>query len=208
MSTIFSDRGADRRRAILDLAEQHFARFGYHGAALSAIAREAGLRNPSLLHHFPSKSKLYLAVLEDIATDLEARTAAALSGPQRPGARLSAFIAANVAWMRARPHAFRVIQRELLDNSERVAQAQILPLSRFVRALEALIVEAQHAGEVAAGPPAAKLSLVLGALAYAQAVRPTLAQMFATALLCDETTWMAAAVREVEMALGLVRRRR
>jgi AcrR family transcriptional regulator len=42
-----------------------FARHGYRGAALAAVADAADLTQPGLLHHFPSKEHLLTAVLEE-----------------------------------------------------------------------------------------------------------------------------------------------
>lgn len=57
-------RGRATKEAIVALAAEGFASRGFHGASLRAIAREAGLDHATLLHHFPSKTELLLAVLE------------------------------------------------------------------------------------------------------------------------------------------------
>jgi len=56
-------RGEESREAILTAAWQLFARRGYRGTSLASIAEAAGLSQPGLLHHFPSKTDLLLAVL-------------------------------------------------------------------------------------------------------------------------------------------------
>ena len=57
------NRGAESRDAILLAASRLFARHGYRGTSLASIAQAAGLSQPGLLHHFPSKHTLLLAVL-------------------------------------------------------------------------------------------------------------------------------------------------
>ncbi len=42
-----------------------FAQQGYHGATLAEIAKSADLTEPGLLHHFPSKNHLLMAVLAE-----------------------------------------------------------------------------------------------------------------------------------------------
>jgi AcrR family transcriptional regulator len=59
------NRGAESRDAILLAASQQFARHGYRGTSLASIAEAAGLSQPGLLHHFPSKKALLLAVLAE-----------------------------------------------------------------------------------------------------------------------------------------------
>jgi AcrR family transcriptional regulator len=60
---------AERTRAskekIIQAATKLFAEQGYRGAALAEIARAAGLTEPGLLHHFPSKNHLLMAVLAE-----------------------------------------------------------------------------------------------------------------------------------------------
>lgn len=58
-------KGEDRRAAILSAAAQLFAQQGYRGASLDSVAAAVGLTRPGLLHHFPSKEAMLLALLED-----------------------------------------------------------------------------------------------------------------------------------------------
>jgi AcrR family transcriptional regulator len=57
------DRGKESKEAILAAARQLFAKRGYRGTSLASIAEAAGLSQPGLLHHYPSKDALLLAVL-------------------------------------------------------------------------------------------------------------------------------------------------
>jgi AcrR family transcriptional regulator len=56
-------RGEESKEAILAAARQLFAKRGYRGTSLASIAEAAGLSQPGLLHHYPSKDALLLAVL-------------------------------------------------------------------------------------------------------------------------------------------------
>ncbi|MES1945113.1 putative lactone-dependent transcriptional regulator (tetr-family), mmfr [Salinisphaera sp. PC39] len=190
-----------RRARILHEAERLFAELGFHGAALSAIARASGLKNPGLIHHFPTKAQLYRAVLEDIAADLDRRLAAAIGGQASPRARLRAFMDMQVAWLLERPVAVRLVQRELLDNVERVGSARRLPLAGFIEAARGIVTEAQAAGAIAAGPPEIKLNRMIGSLAYAGMVRPTFRQMLDSRLLADERAWLEAIAADVLASL-------
>lgn len=57
-------KGRAKRREILDQAMALFGETGYRGASLREIAARCGLSHPGLLHHFPTKEALLLAVLE------------------------------------------------------------------------------------------------------------------------------------------------
>ncbi|HMO95404.1 MAG TPA: TetR/AcrR family transcriptional regulator [Tepidiformaceae bacterium] len=54
----------ENRAAVLDAARRNFERNGFHGAALDAIADEAGFSKGVVYSQFGSKDELMLAVLE------------------------------------------------------------------------------------------------------------------------------------------------
>jgi AcrR family transcriptional regulator len=58
-------RGVERRKAIVDAAIAHFAREGYRGTGIAAIAEAAGVTTGGLLHHFGSKEGLLVEVLRE-----------------------------------------------------------------------------------------------------------------------------------------------
>lgn len=65
-------KGQRAREAILAAGENHFARFGYAGTTLDAVAEQVGISKQSLLHHYSSKPTLYSAVIDNIMIPLEA----------------------------------------------------------------------------------------------------------------------------------------
>ena len=69
---------------IMDAAERLFARQGYPGTSLRDIAAAAGLREPGLYNHFPSKEALYSAGLERSLRPMEERIARLLEAPVAP----------------------------------------------------------------------------------------------------------------------------
>lgn len=52
------------REEVLDAAFAVFARTGFTSATVSEIAREVGMSQPGLLHHFPNKQAMLEAVFE------------------------------------------------------------------------------------------------------------------------------------------------
>lgn len=56
-------KSAERRRQIVDAAFELFAARGYRGASLQDVADRVGLSQTGLLHYFPSKRELLIAVL-------------------------------------------------------------------------------------------------------------------------------------------------
>ncbi|MEV2214773.1 TetR/AcrR family transcriptional regulator [Streptomyces sp. NPDC050997] len=58
-------RSEERRAAIVTAALEVIAERGYRGASLAAVAQRVGLTQQGLLHYFPTKDALLVAVLEE-----------------------------------------------------------------------------------------------------------------------------------------------
>ena len=76
--------GRARREQILEAATLHFARTGYYGTSLSAIARDIGISINGLMHHFPTKQHLLVA-LADYRFSLFNQWAQEEKGPDEDG---------------------------------------------------------------------------------------------------------------------------
>jgi AcrR family transcriptional regulator len=72
-------KGRAKRSEILDQAMALFGEAGYRGTSLREIAARCGLSHPGLLHHFPTKQALLLAVLEH-RDEVDARLVSGRSG--------------------------------------------------------------------------------------------------------------------------------
>ncbi|WP_340379966.1 TetR/AcrR family transcriptional regulator [Streptomyces sp. SS7] len=58
-------RSEERRAEIVRAALEVIAERGYRGASLAAVAERVGLTQQGLLHHFPTKEALLVAVLQE-----------------------------------------------------------------------------------------------------------------------------------------------
>lgn len=74
-----------RKEAILLAATEHFGRFGFRGASLRDIARDAGVSLTLLNHHFGSKASLLSAAVHSQGRRMDER-AAALAAVRRRAA--------------------------------------------------------------------------------------------------------------------------
>jgi AcrR family transcriptional regulator len=98
---------AAQRRRILDAAAARFARHGFEGASLRAIAEDAGFAHAVIRQMFGSKADLWDAAAEDLFTQMNEAIAAALAvvdwaDPQaRMEAQLRATVrtAARIPWL-------------------------------------------------------------------------------------------------------------
>jgi AcrR family transcriptional regulator len=84
----------ERRSQLVDVAGRLFAAHGFHGLSMEQLAEAAGVSKPVLYQHFPSKRDLYLALVRDAVTEMEAQVRKALAGTRDNRARLEGAIAA------------------------------------------------------------------------------------------------------------------
>ena len=68
--------GGERRGAILDCAIRLFAGKGFRGTTTRELASAAGITEPVLYQHFPTKRALYTAIIETKASEGHQRIAA------------------------------------------------------------------------------------------------------------------------------------
>jgi AcrR family transcriptional regulator len=67
--------GLERRNRIVESAAGRFGSEGYHHVSMAQIAQDVGITDSGLLHHFPSKHHLLLAVVEHRMTTADDRWA-------------------------------------------------------------------------------------------------------------------------------------
>lgn len=101
---------------ILDAAEKVFARAGFGGATMAAIAQVSGLPKANLHYYFGSKDVLYREVLARILQDWLA-PAQALTPEADPKTAIEAYIRAKMVLSAQRPHASKVFANELLHSA-------------------------------------------------------------------------------------------
>ncbi|MEO2172405.1 MAG: TetR/AcrR family transcriptional regulator [Acidimicrobiales bacterium] len=99
---------ADRRRQILDVGLEVFARHGYHETSMSALAAEAGVTKPVLYQHFASKHDLFEELLAETGERLM-RAIEASEVEETPRRRVEAGFRAYFRFFEERPAAFALL---------------------------------------------------------------------------------------------------
>jgi TetR/AcrR family transcriptional regulator len=110
-------RSPDTRDRVLSVALALFAEHGYRGTSLRDIAGRIGIKAPSLLHHFPSKEQLYLAVLDRIFEGMEESAQIFLSSNNNFQERCRTAIVSAIDYIAASPDSMRIIWHEMTEES-------------------------------------------------------------------------------------------
>jgi AcrR family transcriptional regulator len=157
----------DRRSAIIDAARTLFARNGFRGTGTSDIATAAGCSEPVIYKHFASKQALFAAVLEDSASYMRARFAAAIEGTDD-------FLDAYVRFVRslsgdtraAELHRLRYLAVTLTDEPEILASLKAM-VDAWTGSVREAIESAQASGQIRTDVAAESVAMLFFGLAQA-----------------------------------------
>ncbi|QCI14755.1 TetR family transcriptional regulator [Pseudomonas putida] len=102
-------------QAIIQAAEDEFARHGFKGTSMNTIAVKAGLPKANLHYYFTNKLGLYIAVLSNII-ELWDSTFNTLSVDDDPAEALSNYIRTKMEFSRRNPQASRIFAMEVISG--------------------------------------------------------------------------------------------
>ena len=109
----------DVRINVLREAEAQFSKSGFYGTSINNIAKGMGLTKQGILHYFPTKEKLYAAVLESAANSLTDDINTHKSRLNNPKHVLETIFKNMVEAKGREQEIIVLLLRELLDNRER-----------------------------------------------------------------------------------------
>lgn len=143
--------GAERRASILDAAMHVFSRGSYAAATTAAIAREAGITEPVLYHHFKGKADLYSACLDQTWDDLRARWDEILDGEPDASRWLPRIAEAGFAALEDERDNSRLWLHAMTDVAEDPkAKPRVVAFTRDLHEyITAMLERAQQAGGIA-----------------------------------------------------------
>ncbi len=104
-------------RAIIQAAEDEFARHGFKGTSMNTIALKADLPKANLHYYFTNKLGLYIAVLSNII-ELWDSTFNHLHVDDDPGEALSRYIRTKMEFSRRNPQASRIFAMEVISGGQ------------------------------------------------------------------------------------------
>jgi TetR/AcrR family transcriptional regulator len=137
---------------ILSAAEKVFARTGFGGATMAAIAETSGLPKANLHYYFGSKDVLYRAVLARILNDWLVPTHG-ITARAEPRAALEQYIRAKMDLSAQRPDGSKVFANELLHGAPVVKGLLATELRQLVREKAAVVQSWMDAGRMAPVDP-------------------------------------------------------
>jgi AcrR family transcriptional regulator len=110
----------ERRRQLIELSTELFARHSFAELSMARIAKEAGISKALLYHYFPSKQELFVATLSEAAEEVSRRTEPDPSLP--PAEALAKSLDSFLAWVEENELAYR----KLLESAGSVPEVGAL----------------------------------------------------------------------------------
>ena len=101
-------RSEDRRRQLLEVSAELFARGGYRGTTTAELAKAASVTEPILYRHFDNKLYLFITLVDEVGKEVLDAWKEALDGVNDPHERLMALLASNPTTHEKGQTAYRV----------------------------------------------------------------------------------------------------
>ena len=130
-----------RRRQIMEIAAQIFARKGYRGTSMRDIGEAAGVLGGSLYHHIKSKDALFVELHHAALDAAEQQIAAAIDCHDDPWGRLEA-ACATLLDIQLDPHSLTMpMMNDFREVPEKVRVALIDRRDRFEQLFRTLVAD-------------------------------------------------------------------
>ena len=131
-------RSADRRRQLLEVAADLFARMGYRGTTTAELARAAGITEPILYRHFDNKLDLFVTLVDEVGRQVIGGWQEALEGVSDPAKRLEVLLANNPATHEKGRGVYRVIFQAMTETEgdpdiARALRKHLTKLHQFIK---------------------------------------------------------------------------
>lgn len=196
------------RRNIVEVATAEFAREGFGGARVDAIANRTRTSKRMIYYYFGSKERLYLAVLEAAYSAIRQQEATLDLEHQPPEQALATLVASTFDYYEAHPEFVRLVMNENIMGGVHMKRSKAIGKLNVtvIDALKRLLARGEKAGSFRRGIDPIELHMSISALGiFNVANRAT----FSTIFKRDMSSGRALATRRreiVEMILQHVRR--
>jgi AcrR family transcriptional regulator len=136
----------DKPDHIRSVATQLFARHGYEGVSLQAVAERVGVTKQTLLYHYPSKDVLRRSVLDQVFSHWRERLPQMLEAVTSGHGRFEALTEELIRFFESDLDWARLLTRELLDNPKGMRELIASNLRPWIMLVAQYIREGQQGG--------------------------------------------------------------
>jgi AcrR family transcriptional regulator len=142
----------DTRAALIKAARERFARDGYEGASVRAIARRARVNLGAITYHFGSKRALYEAVMGEAVVPVRERIGAAAAANRPALERIELMVRTLFDYLGDHPDMPRLMM-QAMTSSQAIPKDALETVRANISALAVVIAEGQRKGTIRPGDP-------------------------------------------------------
>jgi TetR/AcrR family transcriptional repressor of nem operon len=154
-----SRSGVDRKDQIVSAAIDRLYAVGFEGFRVGDVAKDVGINNATLIHHYPSKVALIKAVVERFTQRFES-VADATNTEGAPREKLARHMRSSVELMRTCPEMFGVLN-EIMIRARRdaeIARLVSVPLGAWRDHIMSLLLSPGDERDAVAGCEAEEIA--------------------------------------------------
>jgi TetR/AcrR family transcriptional regulator len=158
-------RALETRNRIISAAVLEFAKFGYEGASVHAIAKNADAKQTLITYHFDGKEGLWKAALTSINNELRSIFQSRMDGLRGvdDATKLRLLLADFIRFSAQHPEFHAIMSHVASRNDDRLQWLMEEYVKPFFEIMESLIVSAQESSRFIKGNPRHLLYLFIGA---------------------------------------------
>jgi TetR/AcrR family transcriptional regulator len=135
-------KGDVARKRILEAAREVFSKHPYNAASIRMVAKAGNFDHPLIHYYFPTKARLFEAVIEDLYEKFSEFVKGCYDGLEliSPRAGLALFIDRYVEFFRGHPAALKILMQNIaqIDTAENSPGLKYIPVfhTRFRKSFE------------------------------------------------------------------------
>jgi AcrR family transcriptional regulator len=173
-------------RQIVAAAAEVFARQGFAGARMDAIARRAGVNKATIYYHIGDKQALYREVLNSAIRFATERIEREIRPELPPREKLRAYIRNFLETVEKNPHMPPIMMREVASGGQNFPDEVIANLIRALTILAEILQEGAHRGDFAQTSPMLVHLMIMGSFALFKTAQPLMQRYAADAALREK----------------------
>ncbi len=162
---------------ILSSAQSQFARYGYEGARVDEIAREAGINKATLYYQVGDKAALYDAVMSPLLDLLAGDVERKVGREPTAESQLRAYVATLAHLLVQHRDLAPLLLREAVDGGEHLSDALVARIARVNQILRTLLHDGIESGEFRPVDSLTLQSLIVGGLFFYAGAAPLRARV-------------------------------
>jgi len=143
-----SIRFTNKRKKILNAAENEFARHGFSGARMKTMAKAAGLDKATIYHYFRTKQDIYNAVLAEVIMSFSALASKGFNHDTDPGVELDEFISMLIDFLNKHKSFALIMRQEFSDPARARGKFLLHAFSPLIQQVREYIEDSKRKDEM------------------------------------------------------------